>query len=330
VPEAAGSGTSEVADHPDLALAMASAHVLAGCLALGLVGILSVLLWPGGLTGARHAAVLRSLVAAAGGPAPLRRPLVRLAAVTATLAIATGLYGAGRDLDSVEQLPHTLRGQLLLVQAGLVLVSGWLALSGVARLAGRRSPAGTRRSPSRRLLAAGLACALALLASGVVADSAVAGGPTRATAPPVIRDGRLDDLLVSVSVVPNRPGPNGFTVQVASSRRPAPAPVERVALTYEGAAGTVAVPLAALGPGRFFGTGTLGPDGVARLVTVVRRSGADESVPVDWPALSGPAAPVGGGLVGLLDVPAWSMLGTAIGLGVWWLVLSRRRWRVDI
>src|SRR5262249_32835721 len=56
-------------------------------------------------------------------------------------------------------------------------------------------------------------------------------------------------------------------------------------------------------------------------------SGADESVPVDWPSPSGPAAPVGGRLATVLDVPAWSLLGVATGLGAWWLVLSRRRWR---
>lgn len=343
--EAAVGGAYDAPEHRDLAVAMASVHVLAGCLVLGLVGVLAALLWPGGLTGARHAAVVRSLLASARGPTPFRRPLVRLAVLSAAVATATGLYGAGRDLDSVQQLPHTLRGQLLLLQAALVLAGGWLARYGVARLAGGRGRATTprspalpspgpppqsRRSPSRRLLAAGLACGLALLASGVVTDSAGAGGPARAAAPPTMRDGRLDDLVVSVSVVPNRPGLNGFAVQVASSRRPAPAPVERVALTYQGAAGTVAVPLAALGSGRFFGTGTLGPDGVARLVTVVHRSGADESVPVDWPAPAGPVAPVAGGLAGLLDVSAWLMLSLAIGLAAWWLVLSRRRWRVDV
>jgi copper transport protein len=321
--EAAGVDPAKVADHRVLAVAAASAHVLAGCLVLGLVGVLVALLWPAGLAGARRAAVIRSF----------RRPLVRLAVVGAALATATGLYGAGREVDSVDGLLHTARGQLLLVQAGLVLAGGWLALSGVARLSGRGSRAAPGRSPSRRLLAAGLACGLALLSSGVLADSAGAGQPVRAAAaPPVIRDGRLDDLVVSVSVVPNRPGFNGFTVQVASSRRPAPAPIERVALTYPGGTGPVAVPLAAVGPGRFFGTGTLGPDGVARLVTVVRRAGAEVSIPVEWPgpAQPGPAPPGAGGLAGLLAVPVWALLGLAVGLGAWWLVLSRHRWRVDV
>jgi copper transport protein len=321
--EATGVDAANVAGSPALAFAAASAHVLAGCLVLGLVGILAALLWPAGLTGARRAAVVRSV----------RRRLLRLAVVSAALAAATGLYGAGREVDSVDRLLHTQGGLLLLVQAGLVLAGGWLALRGVARLSGRGSRATRRRSPSRRLLAAGLACGLALLASGVVTDSARVGEPTRvADAPPVIRDGRLDDLVVSVSVVPNRPGFNGFTVQVASSRRPAPAPIERVALTYPGGTGPVAVPLGAVGPGRFFGTGTLGPAGVGRLVTVVRRAGADVSIPVEWPApaLPEPAPPGRGGLAGLLDATAWVLLGLAVWLGAWWLVLSRHRWRVDL
>jgi copper transport protein len=323
--EAAGADAANVVADRVLTVTVTSARVLAGCLVLGLVGILAALLWPSGLIGARQAALVRSV----------RRPLVRLAVVSAATATAAGLYGAGRDLDSVYQLLHTGRGQLLLVQGGLVLAGGWLALSGGARLAGRRGPARARRSPSRRLLAAGLACALALLASGVLADSADAGEPTRAAAAsPALHDGRLDDLVVSVSVVPDLPGVNGFTVQVASSRRPAPAPIERVALTYDGGTGTVVVPLAAIGSGRFFGTGTLGPAGVAGLVTMVRRSGADVSVPVEWPALGPPLSPQAvpgvGGLAGLLDVPAWVLAGLAIGLGAWWLVLSRHRWRVDV
>jgi copper transport protein len=319
--EAAGVDAANQAGNRFLAVVAASAHLLAGCLVLGLVGILAALLWPAGLTGARRAAVLRSV----------RRRLVRLAVVGAALATATGLYGVDRGVDSLDRLLYTGRGQLLLVQAGLVLAGGWLALWGVARLSGRGSRATRRRSPSRRLLAAGVACGLALLASGVVADSA-AGEPTRvATAPPVIRDGRLDDLVVSVSVVPNLPGFNGFTVQVASSRRPAPAPIERVALTYPGGSGPVAVQLGAVGPGRFFGTGTLGPAGAGRLVTVVRRAGAEVSIPIDWPgpALPGPA-PAGGGLGGVLDVTAWVLLGLAVWLGAWWLLLSRHRWRVEV
>ena len=320
------AGAAHAADRPIVALAMASAHVLTGCAVLGLLGIPAAVLWSRGATGARHAALVRSL----------RRPLLRLAVVGAALAIATGLYGAGRELRSVDQLVHTERGRLLLVQAGLVLGGGWLAISGMARLVGRRGTV-TPRSPSRRVLAAGLACGLALLACGVVAEPA-GGDATTGTvaASPVIRDGRLDDLVVSVSVVPNRPGPNGFTVQVASSRRPAPAPIERVALTYRGTAGTIELPLSALGSGRFFGTGTLGPAGAVQLVTVVRRSGADVSVPVEWPAvsgpaLSGPAAAVGAaGLALLLDTSGWVVFGLATVLGAWWLVLSRRRWRVEI
>jgi copper transport protein len=320
--EAAVGGTATRPDGRALAVAAAGVHVFTGCLVVGLVGILAALLWRPGPAGVQRAAVVRSC----------RRPLVRLTVVGAALATATGLYGAGYDVGSVDQLPHTAGGWLLLVRAALVLVGCWLLLAGAARLyRWGRPTAALRRLPSRPLLAASLACGLALLATGVAADAVGTAQPARAAAAsPMIRDGRLDDLVVSVSVVPNRPGPNGFTVTVASSRRPAPAPVEQVALTYPDGGGSVAVALAAVGSGRFFGTATLGQAGIASLVVVVRRSGAQLSVPIPWSVPVGAAPPRTDGVARLLRVPISLLLSFVIGLGVWWLLPSPRRWRVDI
>src|SRR5205807_1682399 len=63
--------------------------------------------------------------------------------------------------------------------------------------------------------------------AAVVLPARPNGAP--AAAPPV-RSGTVADLIVSVSVTPNRPGVNGFTVRAASNRRPAPAPIDDVAL----------------------------------------------------------------------------------------------------
>jgi hypothetical protein len=318
LPEAVAT---DAADGRPLVVSASYLQVLAGCLVVGLVGLLAVLLWQPGLAGVKRAAVIRSC----------RRTLVRWTVVGAALATAAGLYTIGREVDSVDQLPHTVAGAMLLVEIAVVLAGCGLGLAGAARLYGRGRPPAVarRRIRSRPLLAAGLACGLALLGTGVVADAVAASQTGRAVASPLIHDGRSDDLLVSVSVVPNRPGPNGFTVQVASNRRPPPAPVEQVALSYPDG-GSAAVALADVGEGRFFGTATLGPAPFVRLVVMVRRGGAEVSVPVLWSVPIAAAPTRTGSLARLVSVPITVLLTGVLLLGAWWSLLSRRQWRVHV
>ncbi|MEV8631726.1 copper resistance CopC family protein [Streptosporangium sp. NPDC051023] len=88
----------------------------------------------------------------------------------------------------------------------------------------------------------------------------------------------MHDLVVAVSVTPNRPGVNGFTVTAASSRRPPPAPIDAVVLESP-AGGT---PLRQLEPGRYVGTGELGAAASTRLTVVVLRGGKRFEVPIAW------------------------------------------------
>ncbi len=108
----------------------------------------------------------------------------------------------------------------------------------------------------------------------------------------------------------------------ASSRRPAPAPVDSVALQVDDGA-TVA--LRQIEPGRWFGTGTLGPAGPVRLTAVVTRAGTRLTVPVRWTVEPAPPVPVH-----RWGWPAFGLALGTVGLGVWWLVLGRYRWRVSV
>jgi len=316
---------SDASDRRPLPVSASYLQVLGGCVVVGLVGVLAVVLWRPEPAGVERGAVIRSR----------RRPLVRWTVVGGALATAGGLYTASHEVDSVAELSRTVAGVSLLVEIGLVFAACGLGLVGAARLLERRTPAAAhrrvrpRRLLPRPLLAAGLACVLALLGTGVVADAVATGPSGRAVASPSIHDGHSDDLLVSVSAVPNRPGPNGFMVEVASNRRPPPAPVERVELSYPDL-GSTSVPLADVGHGRFFGTVTLGPTAVGRLVVQVRRGGAEVSVPVGW-SMPVTAAPTRtGSLARLVNVPIAVLLTCLVALGAWWSLLSRRQWRVDV
>ncbi|MEV7008627.1 copper resistance CopC family protein [Streptosporangium sp. NPDC051022] len=92
------------------------------------------------------------------------------------------------------------------------------------------------------------------------------------------RSAAVRDLVVAVSVTPNRAGVNGFTVTAASSRRPPPAPIDAVVLESP----TGGTPLRQLEPGRYVGTGELGRTAATRLTVVVLRGGKRLEIPIAW------------------------------------------------
>lgn len=315
--EALGSHAAALDSGRTAAVVAIAAHTLAACLWLGGVAALAVIAWPPG----------------SGGIAIVRAILGRftiLAALSVGLVAATGLYSAGRQLDSAGSLVSTAYGRTLLVKTALLLVLLGLGLTNSDLLRQRMAARGAiGKLPSRRLLAleAG-ACVVLLLAVGVLAET-----PPRTTAQPVRPAGRtvsglVADLVVTVTVTPDRPGVNGFTVLVSSSRRPPPAPIEDVTLNLTADGVTSPVPAQQLEPGRYFGTTAVDAPGPVRLTVVVQRHGTFISIPVDWsvpptarPASgAGPFVPVVNGLAAVI-------LGLLLSAGGWWLVRRRQQSR---
>lgn len=323
--EAIGSHAAALDSARAAAVAAGALHVLTACLWLGALPALVLMMWP-----QRRGAA---------GPADLlmasRGLLTGLAASSLGLVVVTGLYSAGRQVETVDGLVTTPYGRALLVKSTLLLVVGGLGLVNASRLhgLGRRIAASW---PSRRLviMEAG-AGVLLLLVVGVLLESAPARGAVRPLAAPTpaaaeTGSGSVADLVVTVSVTPNRPGMNGFTALAASSRRPPPAPVESVALELARGGDSSAVVLQQVAPGRWFGTGRLEQGGSLQLEAVVRRAGKRLAVPVPWSV--GPAvlarqavAPEGRRLAPYVNVMALSLLAGGLALAVAWLLREGRR-----
>lgn len=301
--EALGSHAAALDSGRTAAVVAIAVHTLAACIWLGGVAALAVVAWPprsGGL------AVVRANVGR----------FTALALLSVGLVAATGLYSAGRQLDSAGSLVTTAYGRTLLVKTALLLVLLGFGLT-------------NSRRPSRRLLAleAGTGIVL-LLAVGILAETP----PPRATAAPLRPAGRTvsglaADLVVTVTVTPDQPGVNGFTVLVSSSRRPPPAPIEDVTLNLIVGGVTSPVPAQQLEPGRYFGTTAIDAPGPVRLIVVVQRSGAFVSIPVDWSVPSTARQRSGTGpFVPVVDALAIAILAVLLSAGGWWL-LARRRGR---
>ena len=258
--------------------------------------ILTALLWIGALP-----ALVVILGPVAEGPSGRRRlvracrgSFSRMAAASVLVIVVTGLYGAGREVITVRDLVGTTYGRILLVKVGLLLVVGAVGLINAARLHGwdpswlgpaRGVIAG--RPPSRRWIAAEAAIgAIILLAAGLLADTPPALRNATRTTPAATQSvyGHVQDLVVSVSVTPNRPGVNGFTVVVASSRRPPPAPVDDVSIAVSrgGSPGMLVVPLQEVQAGRYFGSANLSAPGSWELLAAVSRGGDRLSIPMGW------------------------------------------------
>jgi copper transport protein len=287
--EALGSHSAALQSARAVAVAAYSLHVLTALLWLGALPALVLVLFP-------RAAGLppRELVRACRGP------FSAIIVISVTVLVVTGLYGAGRQVPEPGQLLSTTYGRTLLLKTALLAAVGALGLANSALLHGRtpgrpgrlvRAPGGA--APSRRLIIAEASVGAVLLAAAaLLAETAPPRTPAPAVPPAAPRayDTTVDDLVVSVSAIPNRPGANGFTVLAASSRRPPPAPIDGVTLRLgrPGEPGTL--PLRQIEPGRYFGTGRFDSAGPITITAVVRRAGERLTVTVPW-RVSPKAAP---------------------------------------
>jgi copper transport protein len=97
----------------------------------------------------------------------------------------------------------------------------------------------------------------------------------------------VDDLIVTLSVKPNRPGQNVFTVFAASARRPPPAEVMRVIFRFkhlETGSEKVSIVAEEVEPSRYMAADpALNLPGRWQIEVVVRREGLEDAVAVfEW------------------------------------------------
>jgi len=276
--------------------------------------LLAVSIWIGGLLAllagllplVRRRPDFVALVKAGWGP------FGRLAVVSVGLIFATGLYSTGRGISSLDAMLSSLYGRTVLLKIGLMLLVGLVGASNsmlihprlaapVARL--RRKPAGWTPLTPRKftrliILEAALGVAVFALAGLLTAAPTARGAAYAANDVPEALSQLADDMIISLSVNPNRAGPNVFTVRAVSNRRPAPAEVLRVILrlTYqEQDLGMISVDMEEVEPGFFLiGSDVLNLAGTWQVDVVVRRQGMEDSVArFLWVVPpSGPAQPV--------------------------------------
>ena len=264
-------------------------------LIVGAVHLLAAGLWVGGLV----ALVITVLPLARRDPdgRAMALRIVRRFGVLAAVSVAglgvTGLFVTGQLVATVDALLFSSYGQLLLIKILLVGVVALIGLSNalstqprlqrlvVDRLPGRLAARLGPRSPSRSIVAE-MGAAVAVL--GVVALLGVtppARGPEYdpipASARPTTVTAQADDLLVLLSVRPNRPGRNFVTVGIHDTRRPSPAPIGTVRVRLVAPDGTVADPgtvARPIGDGRYELAGdTIKADGGWTIGLTVERPG---------------------------------------------------------
>ena len=222
-----------LAGHPAAVSDGRLASVLAGT-----VHVAAAAVWIGALA---CLLVLAGRAAGGGQRAVIRACRVRLSVLLATTVsalVVSGIYQTGRQVDTVPQIVETPYGVMILVKMRVVDHDD-RTRPGEFRLAARdpRRPAGSRTRRRRRWPHQRRA------ARGPDRTRGPGGGvpPGRNRTAPDDPDhphgdqpartigGTTADLVYAVSITPNRPGYNGFSVSCVA-RRPAPAPVDVVHL----------------------------------------------------------------------------------------------------
>ncbi len=277
---------------------MDAVHLLAASLWVGGVLALVVVMAPLLRRGEAESALARGAFSRFGG----------LAALSVAVVFATGIYNSGQQVASIDALLVTLYGQSLMLKVGLVLCVGLIGLlnsallhPGVAELLRRllRRPEGWRPlSPNRlgrTVLLESIGAVTVLLVAALLSATTPARGPE--FEPPSKEElsarasftSKADDLLVTFSIKPNRPGQNFISLGVFNTRRPAPAPIAlvEVRLTPPGGQEVVltAEPLAEEGKYQIVGD-TINAGGDWQVgIRVVRPGLADSSLSTVWTVL---------------------------------------------
>ncbi|MCA9942235.1 MAG: copper resistance protein CopC [Anaerolineales bacterium] len=225
------------------------------------------------------------------------RPFGRVAVIAVLVLIATGLYSTGRQVASVDALISTAYGQtisakllLLLIIGGIGFLNAMLMHSGLAAPIAKilRKPKGWTPVPLQQMprlvfLEATLGMSVFVLTSFLTA-APTARGPQFLPASEIAtnQNQQIDDVLVNLSIKPNHPGANVFTIRAANTRRPPLAEIDRVIvrLTYlDQDFGMESVMAEEVEPGVYrVGGNELNVAGNWRVDVVVRRLGLPDSV----------------------------------------------------
>jgi copper transport protein len=298
------------------------------------VHLLAAGIWAGGIVALIVAwTALRRLRVAPGTGARLLRGFGGVAAAGLLGAGVTGLLLAGSQVETVTALLATTYGTVLVAKVVLLLGLGGLGLRH-ARVGNRRRAAASgasQRLPRTLPVEAVGAVAVVLLASFLGASSPPRGAEFRPAPPatPTALNRTVDDLVVGVSIKPNRPGRNLLALDVLQTRFPARAPVQAVSVQVGTPRGDVV--LATRPSGTHYDAGALdlaAPGALALRVTVQRPGLPAVELALPWVVDAPPPARHPTVLSDApLALPAEALAGgvTALGGGVALAAALRRR-----
>ncbi|GAB3058757.1 hypothetical protein GCM10027053_20910 [Intrasporangium mesophilum] len=294
---------------------------------VAVVHALTALTWVGGVV-----ALLVLLLPGGGAAAAISQGRWRIATLfvgSTTLLAASGLVSAGLEVPVSDGLAGTGYGRALVVKLLVAVPLLAIAAANANRLHGfgwgtdRAGSPGPRRAG---LLAEVCLGGAVLVVAAVLLDQV----PARSVAPPPapaqeqFASRTLDDLVLSVSSTPGWIGSNGVTVRVASTRRPAPAPIESVSLDVRRAGSTEHVPMSPTEPGSWYAVVDLDGSPGLQLSPVVTREGHRLTATFPWAVtVARPTPPSGISLASWADGLAVLVL---VG-GTCGMVLLRRAGR---
>lgn len=228
-------------------------------------------------------------------------PFSRLALAGVMLVLISGIFNTGQRVASFDALILTSYGRVLLTKIILVLFTGLIGLVNSIllhpkitapkifgkKLEGRPAWLDFSRFPKTVLAEASLGI-LVILFAGILTTLPPARGPEyilpkNSQIDPMVAT--VNDLVINLSIKPNQPGANLFTINVLNSRRPAPAETLRVIVraTYlEQDFGTSSQNAALVSQDRFqdsyrFNGNQLSQPGRWNIEVIVRRKGLSDS-----------------------------------------------------
>jgi len=210
------------------------------------------------------------------------------AAAAVAVIVITGLFAIGGQVQSVDALIGTFYGRTLMVK---------LVVVGVALLLALRVRSGICSSGSSTRIGREAAVGIMVLATAAVLTVSVPANGTT-WLPVTHSESRQlavvqDDIQMGLTVTPNVPGQNLVLVDATNTRRPAPAPIDRVLVRIEPVDIDVAVETIEVeptgNPGEYqVATTRFGVPGAYNVELVVRRVGLPDVVSdFDWAVANG-------------------------------------------